>query len=187
MTGVTDFKFYVYNPSMAAAVIFIAAFAIGSATHIFLLIKKRTWYFIPFIIGCLFESVGYVGRALAAKQAPNFTTNPYIIQSLLILLGPTLMAASIYMVLGRLVVILHGEKHTLIRPKWITKIFVAGDVMSFLAQSAGGGLMSSAKKQSQVNLGNNVIIGGLVIQILFFGFFVVVTALFHRRDRKSVV
>ncbi|EPE07796.1 hypothetical protein F503_00518 [Ophiostoma piceae UAMH 11346] len=181
--SVGDFEYYAYNPSMAAAVIFIIVFFLSTLTHVFLMVRKRTWYFAPFIIGCLspVESVGYIGRALAANEAPDFTTTPYIIQALLILLGPTLMAASVYMVLGRLVVILNGEKHTLIKPKWITKIFVAGDVMSFLAQGAGGGMLSSAKKESDVTRGNNVIIAGLVIQILFFGFFVVVTALFHRR------
>lgn len=63
--------------------------------------------------------------------------NPYIIQSLLLLLGPALLAASIYMVLGRIIGLLDAGDLSVIRPKWLTKIFVAGDVLSFLAQSAG--------------------------------------------------
>jgi hypothetical protein len=83
------------------------------------------------------ESVGYVGRALSAQEAPDFTKNPYIIQSLLLLLGPALLAASIYMVLGRLIRLLDAGDLSIISPRWLTKVFVAGDVMSFLAQSAG--------------------------------------------------
>ena len=62
---------------------------------------------------------------------------PYIIQSLLILLGPTLFAASIYMILGRIMRLTNGEAHSIIRVNWVTKIFVLGDVLSFLAQSGG--------------------------------------------------
>ena len=58
-------------------------------------------------------------------------------QALLILLAPPLLAASIYMVLGRLIRMLQAEKYSLVRIKWLTKVFVLGDVLSFLAQSAG--------------------------------------------------
>ena len=36
-----------------------------------------------------------------------------------------------------MIVVLGAEKHSMIRVKWMTKIFVAGDVLSFLMQSAG--------------------------------------------------
>jgi hypothetical protein len=55
----------------------------------------------------------------------------------LILLAPALLAASIYMILGRLIVSLHAEGNSLIRPSWLTKIFVIGDVVSFLMQCGG--------------------------------------------------
>jgi hypothetical protein len=41
------------------------------------------------------------------------------------------------MVLGRIIVLTDGEAHSPIRVKWLTKVFVTGDVISFLAQSAG--------------------------------------------------
>jgi hypothetical protein len=41
------------------------------------------------------------------------------------------------MVLGRIIVLTDGETHSPIRVKWLTKVFVAGDVISFLAQSGG--------------------------------------------------
>jgi len=47
------FKFYRYEPSIAANAVFVVLFAITAAGHSFFLIKKRTWYFIPFVIGCL--------------------------------------------------------------------------------------------------------------------------------------
>jgi hypothetical protein len=47
----TKYILYHYNPSFVAAVIFIALFALSSLLHLFQLIRKRTWYFIPFLIG----------------------------------------------------------------------------------------------------------------------------------------
>ncbi|KAI0844920.1 RTA1 like protein [Daldinia vernicosa] len=179
------FVFYRYQPSMVAAVIFIILFAISSLFHVKVLFQKRIWYFIPFVVGCLFETVGYIGRAMSSPEYPNFTKNPYIIQSILLLLGPTLFAASIYMILGRLVVLLEAEKYSLIRPQWLTKVFVLGDVLSFFAQGGGGGMLTQAKSVDDVRRGENIIIGGLCIQIVFFGFFMVVTFVFHRRITQN--
>jgi hypothetical protein len=89
------------------------------------------------------ETIGYVGRAISATQSPNWSTGPYIIQSLLLLLAPALFAASIYMVLGRIIVLTDGEAHSPIKARWLTKVFVTGDVLSFLAQSAGKNPLSS--------------------------------------------
>lgn len=83
------------------------------------------------------EFIGYGARAVSARQAPDFTLMPYIMQSLLLLLGPSFFAASIYMVLGRIIRLTGGERHSLIRPSWLTKIFVVGDVLSFFVQSGG--------------------------------------------------
>jgi hypothetical protein len=55
----------------------------------------------------------------------------------MILLAPPLYAASIYMVLGRTVTYLRAESLSLVPVKWMTKIFVTGDVFSFLLQCAG--------------------------------------------------
>lgn len=41
------------------------------------------------------------------------------------------------MELGRLITLADGEKLSLIRVSWLTKIFVGGDVLSFLMQSSG--------------------------------------------------
>ncbi|KAK1450744.1 hypothetical protein CCUS01_02200, partial [Colletotrichum cuscutae] len=125
------------------------------------------------------EIVGYIGRALSATETPNWSTTSYTIQSLTLLLGPALLAASIYMVLGRLIRFLEAEHLALIRTKWLTKLFLLGDVISFVTQGAGGAILSRAKSLSDVELGENIIIAGLAVQILFFGGFIVVTCLFH--------
>jgi hypothetical protein len=83
------------------------------------------------------ELVGYIGRAMSSKQSPDWTIGPYVMQSTLLLVAPALFAASIYMELGRIIVMVKGEQFSLIRVGWTTKIFVAGDVLSFLMQASG--------------------------------------------------
>lgn len=74
---------------------------------------------------------------MSGNQSPNWTLGPYIIQSTLLLIAPALFAATIYMILGRIIALVHGEHHSIIRLKWLTKIFVVGDCLSFLMQSSG--------------------------------------------------
>jgi hypothetical protein len=45
----------------------------------------------------------------------------------------------------------------------------------------GGGILAQAKKQSSVDLGQNIITAGLCIQVLFFGIFIMVAGIFHWR------
>ncbi|KAK3705723.1 hypothetical protein LTR37_013166 [Vermiconidia calcicola] len=149
------------------------------------MVRTRTWFMIPFVIGGIFETVGYVGRAMNASQAPEpYLLGPYIVQSLLLLLGPALFAASIYMELGRIVLMVKREKALPIRRKWLTLIFVIGDVFSFSVQAAGGGLMSSGEFEL-LNPGENIIVGGLLFQIVWFGLFVTAAVIFHVRLSKS--
>ncbi|KAM7215193.1 RTA1 like domain containing protein [Rhypophila decipiens] len=185
-TGKQKFIYYHYDPSLGGEVAFIVIFALVTVAHLILIIRRRTWYFIPFVLGCLFEAVGYMGRAIQASQEPDeWVRGPYILQALTILLAPALFAASIYMVLGRIIRLLDAAHLSLIRVSWLTKIFVAGDVLSFAAQGAGGGMLSSAKTKKDQDLGNNVVLAGLGIQVVVFGLFIITTVLFHMRMRKQ--
>lgn len=182
---ISSFRYYYYDPSLAAAVVFASLFAITTILHLVQLIRKRTWYFIPFVIGGIFETIGYIGRIISAKQTPNWTLNPYIIQTLLLLIAPALFAASVYMILGRIVRLVDGARHSIIPVQWLTKIFVATDVISFFMQGAGGGMLSSAKNQSGLELGENIIIAGLVVQLIGFSVFIAVASVFHRRTVRQ--
>ncbi|CAI7644004.1 unnamed protein product [Penicillium glandicola] len=179
------YTLYNYTPSMAAAVISVVCFITLTFGHIFFVFKHKTKFFITFIIGGFFEAMGYAGRAVNAHQAPNYGTMPYALQSLFILLAPSLFAASIYMILGRIIRLTDGDSRSLIRATRLTKIFVLGDVLSFLVQSGGGAIMSSAKTASKLKLGEDVIIVGLIVQIIFFGFFVIVSVIFHKRMARD--
>ncbi|QKX58044.1 uncharacterized protein TRUGW13939_05164 [Talaromyces rugulosus] len=183
-TDHSDFKLYRYDPSIGAAVVFIILFIIASGIHTYQAARTRAWFLIPFVVGGHFEWIGYIGRAISGTEAPDFTTNPYILQTLLLLIAPTLYAATIYMELGRIVVLTDGEAHCFIRRRWLTKLFLIGDIISFIMQGGGGGIMASGNL-SALKTGENIIIGGLVIQLIFFSLFVTTSIKFHLGLRSS--
>lgn len=99
------------------------------------------------------------------------------------------------MTLGRLISALDGQAYAVVPPNWNTKAFVIGDVFSFLLQSAGkpgpsvfqsilmptGGGILSKGTASSLTLGRNIIVGGLVLQLIYFTLFVIFAAVFQRR------
>ncbi|KAJ4256231.1 hypothetical protein NW762_009310 [Fusarium torreyae] len=177
---------YKYDPSMAAAVIFIVAFSISGLVHAWQVARLRSWYFIPFIVGCAVEVIGYAGRAINAnEESGEWSKGPYIIQALLLLLGPPFFAASIYMVLGRLIRLLEADRYSMVRLNWLTKIFLFGDILSILVQAMGGGMLAGADDSAARDKGQAVIIVGLFIQLIFFGVFVIVAIVFHRRINRE--
>ncbi|KAL3492088.1 RTA-like protein [Aspergillus germanicus] len=174
-----DDSVFGYNPSIAPAAIFLLIFVVATLCHGFLLLRARAWYWTPFFIGGIFQIIGYLARIAGHNHEDSIPI--YSIQNLFILLAPALYAASIYMVLGRLITSLRGQHLSIIRLNWMTKIFVAGDVLSFLAQCAGGGMMASGSSST----GTNITIFGLIIQILFFGFFLIASIIFHKRALRN--
>ncbi|KAE8377042.1 RTA1 like protein-domain-containing protein [Aspergillus bertholletiae] len=178
-----DFQYYRYHPSIGAAVLFVILFIAATGIHTYQLVRTRTWYFIPFVIGGYFQWVGYIGRAISGHESPNFSMGPYIQQTLLLLISPTLFAASIYMELGRIIRLTDGEEHSLVRTKWLTLTFVLGDVISFLMQGWGGGVMSDDSGDS-LEKGEHIIIGGLAVQLIFFILFVITSVKFHLSIRE---
>ncbi|KAK8108230.1 RTA1 like protein-domain-containing protein [Apiospora kogelbergensis] len=172
------FALYRYRPSAVAAAVACGAFAVVTALHLRRMLKARTFYFTPFVIGGIFEVVGYVGRIWSHNDLSSVLG--YSMQQLFILLAPALMVASIYMILGRMIRVLGADHHSIVPLRFLTKIFVAGDVVSFIAQGGGGGIQAAGSLEL-FELGEKIMVVGLFIQIVFFGFFMVVTVIFDFR------
>ncbi|ANZ77982.1 BA75_04991T0 [Komagataella pastoris] len=194
------YKLFNYNPSLPAAIAFAVVFSLLTLIQSFLVFhvgvrqnftinygrkKRLCCIMIPFIVGLLMESVGYVARAFATQDKDSIIV--YCMQSTFILIAPVLMAATLYMVFGELVKTTNTEQHTCIRMKYFTKILVAADVVSLLVQAAGGGLiaMDSARKWGKI-----IVIVGLFIQIIFFGGFFILSIVYtiqvHKHARTLV-
>ncbi|ESK90509.1 rta1 domain protein [Moniliophthora roreri MCA 2997] len=131
------FVLYHYEPSLLAAILFTAIFAGCGVTHARQIYQTKTWYFTAMLIGVLMEATGYFGRIIS--HFDNMALGPYVTQTLFILIAPALIAASIYIILGRIIATLEAERHSLVPIKWLTKTFVIGDVFSFFMQASSSG------------------------------------------------
>jgi hypothetical protein len=125
-------------------------------------------------------TAGYVFRYLSAKSPADL--GPYIVQSLFIILPPSLYAATIYMIYGRLVLFVNAPDASIIIPTRVTKIFVCGDVLAFLLQAGGGGMMA---QEGMAKTGQTIMLIGLFIQLFFFGVFLVISLIFWKRIHSS--
>jgi hypothetical protein len=86
------------------------------------------------------------------------------------------------MIAGRVIRSTGGDRHSLVKPTRLTRIFVWGDVVSFWTQVAGGSLQSM--KKFNKDIAQYIVLGGLVIQVVMFGIFAVIAVVWHRRMKK---
>ncbi|USP81328.1 RTA1 like protein [Curvularia clavata] len=174
--------YYLWNyvPSLAAAIVFIFVFLLLTLLVSWRMFKTKTWFSISFALGGFFEFIGYCARASSASKTGKIM--PFAIQNIFILLGPALFAASIYMCLSRITRGIHAEHHSLINPRNSTRIFVSGDILSFIVQGSAAGLMVTGKN---AKLGEGIVIAGLLIQIIMFGLFGVTAITFHKRVKRK--
>lgn len=186
---------YPYDPSKIGTLIAAGLFGITAFAHLFIMFSKRTWFYTAMVTGAFSSSpllsqpnisliiqvmtCGYAARYLSAKKPDNLPL--YVAQTLLILLPPSLYAATIYMIYGRIVFLVNAPDASVFGPGKVTKIFVTGDVISFLIQAAGGAMIAQAGHQ---DLGKKVVLTGLFCQLLFFGF-LIIAVIFDRRMASS--
>ncbi|TGO31879.1 hypothetical protein BHYA_0390g00020 [Botrytis hyacinthi] len=180
--NITGAIYFTYNPSGSAAYGFMALFALCTLAHIIYIFPLRSWYFINFILGGLCEVFGYYGRSKCHDNVSDL--GPWILQMILILGAPTFLAASVYMTLARLTVALGAEEFSMISPRWLTKIYVLIDLLCFCSQFLGAGVQASGDARV-ISIGNKVILGGLIFQIVAFFFFLYMAWRIGSRFDKS--
>ncbi|KAH7173338.1 RTA1 like protein-domain-containing protein [Fusarium flagelliforme] len=125
----------------------------------------------------LVEAAGYACRALSTRTS----TLPYAIQTFALLLGPACMAASIYMMLSKIIIALDADIHSLVPVKVLPKVFIFCDLVSLAAQLTGAAYLVDATLVSQQRTAQLIIVSGLSFQIYFFGFFTSVLHIVHSR------
>lgn len=187
-----------YVPSMIAALIFLILFLATTSFHFWKIFQTRVRFTLPFAIGgiCktprlwlyrfipdMWNSVEIIGYATRIDSHNNTgKLMPYCVQAVFILLGPALFAASVYMVLARIIRSIHAEKHSVLSLNWVTKTFVLSDVVTFVVQAGGSGLMVSS---SLSKVGEGVVLAGLGLQVLSFCLFVITAYVFQMRMRRN--
>ncbi|KAH7045244.1 RTA1 like protein-domain-containing protein, partial [Macrophomina phaseolina] len=188
------YPLYDYRPTKAGAVIFCLLFVATTGFHLWQMIRRRSWFMTALVVGGAMEFIGYACRAASASQPFNqYTLMPFAIQNSNMLLAPSLFAASIYMVLGRIIQLTDGESRSPITRRLLTKAFVYGDILCLGVQGGGGGMSTAAVFSSTKGGDTSVLaapgkaltIFGLVAQLIAFAGFIGTAAVFQKRMARS--
>ncbi|KAM0424479.1 hypothetical protein ACHAPT_010404 [Fusarium lateritium] len=154
--------------SLGGCTFFVVAYGIALVFQLWFGIKARTWsYSIWLAIGTLFELIGYAGRVVMSSNP--WVYNAFVIQLVLLILGPTLVAAAISVTFKHLV-LWYGREYSFIKPVLYPWVFVGSDLFSIVIQAAGGGVSSAATggeetNQSLLDAGSAMLIAGVVFQM----------------------
>lgn len=172
---------YGYLPALAASITFIVLYTIALGIHIYQGLRWRTWWFLgAMMFGCVCEILGYGGRIMLYQNP--FTFTGFMIQIILITLGPAFFSAAIYFTLSRIVVYL-GREYSRLSPQAYYWIFIPCDCVSLALQGTGGGMSSSSSGTSNVAV--DISIAGLSFQVITLCLFIALSIDFAVRARKG--
>lgn len=156
-------------------------FAISCVVHVLQLLRYKAWYFTPFALACLLETIGYIFRSLSSKNNP-YNVIWFVVQYFLIVVAPVFISASIYVCVNKLITWakLSGFKadRWWLAPRFILWGFITVDALTTIIQIAGAALVgSSQSNQKDPTTGNNILLAGLAIQAFSFTAFLTVLTL----------
>ncbi|KAI9054228.1 hypothetical protein LZ554_001396 [Drepanopeziza brunnea f. sp. 'monogermtubi'] len=171
---------YGYYPNKPVTLVLIVLFGLCMIAHIIQALRSRSWTFLVALgIGCFGEATGYVGRLLLRDDP---WSRSYLgIQLVCLTVAPAFIAGGIYLTLKH-VIIIYGSRFSRIAPRWYTWIFVSCDILSILIQTSGAVIAS--RGTGKVTTGNNVMMLGLVLQVVTLLIFGLMAADVYFRIRK---
>ncbi|RAH65223.1 RTA1 domain-containing protein [Aspergillus aculeatinus CBS 121060] len=155
-----------YYPNLGGNIFLLLVFAICALTQIYLGFRYRVRLYSALVfLGCAGEGVGYIGRLML--HANPWNNGGFIIQTLLLIVSPSFLAAALYLTV-KTIVLTCGPQFSLLNPKLYTWLFIICDAIGFCTQLAGGGLQATAANgkgsESTVRVGTNIMIAGIAFQ-----------------------
>jgi hypothetical protein len=208
MAKPTESNIYGYNASKAAANTFAVLNFLLLLAHAYLSIylpcRKKTVYkhryTIPLFVACVLATSGYSVRIASIHQPSDVAL--YATSSSYVVLSPIFVCATLYWQLAYMIMLLLPTKpptsiHTppprkspqylyKIPPRFLGRLFIASDITSFLTQASGSGIASSGNWEGNLkDIGTNVLIAGLVLQLVTFTFYLVFLGTLVRRIKTT--
>ncbi|KAI0724596.1 RTA1-domain-containing protein [Cerioporus squamosus] len=170
-TNNTDISnLYGYTPTRSVCFIFVILYSVTTLLHGFQAIRSRAWWLLPTV--CIAGIAEVVGWGARTKSSYDPTQRmPFIIQTSILVLAPTPFVAALFIGFGRITGRL-GAEYSRLSPALYSKIFLTGDIISLLVQGSGGGIAAGGSDDpDKARLGSNIIIAGLVVQIISMSVF----------------
>ena len=99
-------------------------------------------------------------------------------------IAPAFFTACIYLCLGRIIAVV-GPEYSRLGPRVYQRIFIGCDLLALVLQAAGGAIASTAKDHAGSKSGTNIMIAGLVSQVISIILFLCLWFDFDRHVRKA--
>ncbi|CZR53242.1 related to YER185w, Rta1p [Phialocephala subalpina] len=174
---------FLYLPTVPGNAIYAAIFGIYVIAQLYLGIRHRVWgYMSAMVLGMIAEIIGYVGRVMLHNSP--FNNNDFLTYLICLTIAPALLSASIYLCLSRIVIV-YGENLSRFKPRTYTLFFCTCDLICLVLQGMGGGIASTASTVSGSNTGKNIMLAGLIFQLISLSLFAVACTDFFLRVRKQ--
>ncbi|CUA71986.1 putative protein C17G6,02c [Schizosaccharomyces pombe 972h-] [Rhizoctonia solani] len=171
-----------YIPNKIAAIVAGSIYMFTAGASALWLFRHWGRYMLAIIIGSACYAAGLYLRIVYANDPDNVMK--YATMNLIILLSPCAFIAGVYMLLSCLAIHLDATDLLLVPHRLLTKVFVISDVVTFLAQAAGGG-MTAGDNANMQNVGKKIFLGGLIAQLISFLGYTVVFGVFVWRMRTQ--
>jgi len=177
---------YHYRPTEYVCILFVTLFALSTIAHLGQALRSRRWFLIAtLVLGGVGEIVGWSARLWSSINILNPT--PFTMQISSTIIAPTFMSAANFIILGT-VINRVGPVYSRLTPRNYGIIFVSADVVALVVQAVGGGIASSANTRSGAAVGGNIMLGGIVLQLVAMVIYVILAGdfLYHVLVKKPV-
>jgi len=155
---------YHYIPTEWICILFVVLYSGTTILHLGQTIYFRMWWLLATVVLAGFgEIVGWSGR-LWSSINPD-AQNPFLMQITTTIIAPTPFLAAVFIIFARVSLKL-GPQYSRLTPVWYSRIFLTCDIIALVIQAAGGGIASSADTDSGSTLGGNIMLGGIVFQLI---------------------
>lgn len=157
---------YGYYPNMGANAFLCALFGVCFIATIVIGIMTKTWTYTAALgIGTFLEMAGYVGRVI--MNGNPWSESGFKLQICCLVLGPSFVAAAIYLTLKHFVLYC-GPEHSLLKARLYPWVFIGCDFGSIVLQAVGGGMAAAGGTTSKklIDGGNNLIVAGIAFQVV---------------------
>lgn len=155
--------------NLGACIFFVVAHTLLLIAQSYLAWKSRAWSFAVYLgIGTIFEIMGYAARIALAKNP--WIYDAFVIQLVMLILAPTLVAASISITFKHLV-LWYGPEWSFLKPVLYPWVFVGTDFISIFIQAAGGAISAVATggetdNKSLLDVGSGMLVAGVIFQLI---------------------
>ncbi|ROT42928.1 hypothetical protein SODALDRAFT_269840 [Sodiomyces alkalinus F11] len=153
--------------TLGACAFFVGIYGALLIAQAYLGWRSRAWAFVAWLAaGTAFELMGYAARIYMSFNPWSF--EGLVINSMMLVLGPTLTAAAISVTFKHLV-LWYGPEWSLIKPGLYPWVFVGTDFISIVIQGAGGGISAIANGmedgRSLYDAGSAMLVAGVSFQV----------------------